>query len=320
MIGCRGRPRRGLDWPPCASNWRWWSLRAPPDGCTDATAARAATPGRTSARARCASGRSHPRRRASRLRRGELIVFSDADSRSEPGAIARSPAFRTPPSATPAARSVFHQAGAGPAADNQEGLYWRYEMAVRTSSHAWRSVTAGNGGFYAVRRSAYVVIDPRMDHDIYFPFHLVKRGLRAVYVPRRAQPRRWSLRSRASLRASVACEPCTGHRAARRHAVPRGYGLRYGWMMPEPPRAALQRLGAAPGCARHECVFAGPRPRLRRDVRLCRSPSCHRAALGRVAPFRSLATTSDERLDRARLWDYLRQATPTRWEAAEGTR
>jgi len=56
-------------------------------------------------------------------------------------------------------------------------------MAVRTLESRLASVTAGNGGLHAVRRSAYVVIDPRMDHDIYFPFQMVKRGLRAVYVP-----------------------------------------------------------------------------------------------------------------------------------------
>src|SRR6202030_4040306 len=77
----------------------------------------------------------------------------------------------------------FVQAAAGAGADNQEGLYWRYEMAVRGAESRLRSVTGGNGGIYAVRRDAYIVVDERMGHDLSFPFNMVKRGCRAVYVP-----------------------------------------------------------------------------------------------------------------------------------------
>ena len=45
------------------------------------------------------------------------------------------------------------------------------------------SITAGNGAIYATRREAYIVVDPIMGHDLSLPFNMVKRGLRAVYVP-----------------------------------------------------------------------------------------------------------------------------------------
>jgi hypothetical protein len=66
---------------------------------------------------------------------------------------------------------------------NQEGVYWRYENAVRALESRLASVTAGNGAIYAVRREAYLRLDPRTSHDLSFPFNLVKRGLRAVYEP-----------------------------------------------------------------------------------------------------------------------------------------
>jgi glycosyltransferase involved in cell wall biosynthesis len=66
--------------------------------------------------------------------------------------------------------------------DNQEGLYWRYEMAVRALESRLRSVTGGNGAIYATRRESYVVVDPVMGHDLSFPFNMVKRGWRAVYA------------------------------------------------------------------------------------------------------------------------------------------
>ena len=67
-----------------------------------------------------------------------------------------------------------------------------------------RSITAGNGAIYATRREAYLEVDPIMGHDLSFPFNMVKRGWRAVYVPPRAPRRRWCPRSRGSSHASGA--------------------------------------------------------------------------------------------------------------------
>ena len=62
-------------------------------------------------------------------------------------------------------------------------MYWRYELWLRAQESALASVTAGNGAIYAVRREAYVEVDPVMGHDLSFPFLMVKRGRRAVYAP-----------------------------------------------------------------------------------------------------------------------------------------
>jgi cellulose synthase/poly-beta-1,6-N-acetylglucosamine synthase-like glycosyltransferase len=66
---------------------------------------------------------------------------------------------------------------------NQEGTYWRYETGVRALESRLGSITAGNGAIYAVRREAYLRLDPRTSHDLSFPFNLVKRGWRCVYEP-----------------------------------------------------------------------------------------------------------------------------------------
>ena len=76
-------------------------------------------------------------------------------------------------------------------------------MWLRAQESALASVTGGNGAIYAVRREAYVEVDPIMGHDLSFPFQMVKtrlpRGLRARGP---GDARRWSRRSRASGRAS----------------------------------------------------------------------------------------------------------------------
>ena len=47
---------------------------------------------------------------------------------------------------------------------NQEGLYWRYEMWVRSLESGQAGVTAGNGGIYAVRRDLYPELAPSRSH------------------------------------------------------------------------------------------------------------------------------------------------------------
>ena len=56
-------------------------------------------------------------------------------------------------------------------------------MFLRAQESALASVTGGNGAIYAVRREAYVEVDPIMGHDLSFPFRMVKNGWRAVYQP-----------------------------------------------------------------------------------------------------------------------------------------
>ena len=71
----------------------------------------------------------------------------------------------------------------GTRAANEEGLYWRYEMAVRELESSLGGVTAGNGAINAIRREAYLFLEPTRGQDISFPFELDKRGWRSVYEP-----------------------------------------------------------------------------------------------------------------------------------------
>jgi glycosyltransferase involved in cell wall biosynthesis len=110
----------------------------------------------------------------------EIVAFSDANVSWRPDALRRLVA----PFADPRVGYACGQVSlVGQDGDNQEGVYWRYEMALRTLESRVRSVTGGNGAIYATRREAYMVVDPIMGHDLSFPFKMVKRGWRAVYAP-----------------------------------------------------------------------------------------------------------------------------------------
>jgi len=111
---------------------------------------------------------------------GELLAFSDANALWEPGALRALAAPFADPKVGYACGQVRFVGDDG---GNQEGLYWRYEMAIRARESQLASVTAGNGAIYAVRPEAYLNVDPVMGHDLSFPFNMVKRGWRAVYAP-----------------------------------------------------------------------------------------------------------------------------------------
>src|SRR5947207_1474622 len=111
---------------------------------------------------------------------GQILAFSDANSYWRSDALRLLVTRFRDERVGYACGRVRFEGGEG---GNQEGLYWRYEMAVRSLETRLAGVTAGNGGIYAVRREAYIELDPSRGQDIGFPFELTKRGWRAVYAP-----------------------------------------------------------------------------------------------------------------------------------------
>jgi cellulose synthase/poly-beta-1,6-N-acetylglucosamine synthase-like glycosyltransferase len=110
---------------------------------------------------------------------GEVLAFSDANSFWRSDALLR----LVEPFADPDVGYVCGQLRYSGGGDNREGVYWRYEMAVRELESGLAGVTAGNGAIYAVRRDAYLPLEAAASHDLSFPFELAKRGRRALYAP-----------------------------------------------------------------------------------------------------------------------------------------
>jgi cellulose synthase/poly-beta-1,6-N-acetylglucosamine synthase-like glycosyltransferase len=150
------------------------------DGSPDDTAARARAAGADRVLELPRGGKIRAQDAGVEHARGELIAFSDANAMWEPDALRCLIAAFADPRVGYACGQVRFVNERG---SNQEGLYWRYEMAIRALESRVRSVTGGNGAIYATRRESYIVVDPIMGHDLSFPFNMVKRGWRAVYVP-----------------------------------------------------------------------------------------------------------------------------------------
>jgi cellulose synthase/poly-beta-1,6-N-acetylglucosamine synthase-like glycosyltransferase len=114
---------------------------------------------------------------------GEILAFSDANAVWAPDALRKLVRnFADPDVAYVCGRAHLETADGR----NKEGLYWRYELALRHDESRLNSITGGNGPIYAVRREDYVEVDPRFGHDLSLPYLMVQRGRRAVYEPEAA--------------------------------------------------------------------------------------------------------------------------------------
>ena len=118
--------------------------------------------------------------RAVRETDAEIVAFSDANATWAPDALRRLvTSFADPEVAYVCGQLKLQDVDGG----NQEGVYWRYELATRAAESRLVSITGGNGAIYAVRRADYVEVDPRFGHDLSLPYLMVQRGRRAVYEP-----------------------------------------------------------------------------------------------------------------------------------------
>jgi len=152
------------------------------DGSPDATPQRAREAGADTVLELPRGGKIRAQDAGVRAARGEIVAFSDANAFWAPDALRRLAAPFT------ADQRVGYVCGNvsfvnDDGGTNQEGLYWRYEMALRARESRLASVTGGNGAIYATRRASYIEVDPIMGHDLSFPFNMVKRGWKALYAP-----------------------------------------------------------------------------------------------------------------------------------------
>ncbi len=252
---------------------------------------------------------------------GEILAFSDANALWDPDALERLVRRFAEARLGYVCGQLRYTAADG---GNQEGAYWRFENTVRALEGRLGSVTAGNGAIYAVRREAYLKLDPRTSHDLSLPFNLVKRGWRAGYEPA----------ARASERPLPSVEgEFRRKRRMMSHAWPtvvrggmlnpRGYGLLYGFeifshraLRYATPLLHLIVFGTNVALVSEGGVYVIT---LTAQLALLVGAALNPITAGRVRLFALchyyvLVTASLA----AGLWDWIAKGTPTTWERAEG--
>ena len=121
--------------------------------------------------------------RAMERARGEVVVFSDANCRYRHDALREMAApFADPTVGVVSGRKMV---AASDGLGYSEGLYWRYESAIRRAETRLGCCLGVNGEIFAIRRSlfspapAWVVND-----DTWMAMHVIKAGYRVAYNDR----------------------------------------------------------------------------------------------------------------------------------------
>jgi cellulose synthase/poly-beta-1,6-N-acetylglucosamine synthase-like glycosyltransferase len=258
---------------------------------------------------------------------GEIVAFSDANALWEPDALRNLvAAFEDERVGYACGRVTFVQASESASATNQEGVYWRYEMALRERESRLRSVTAGNGAIYATRRDSYIVVDPIMGHDLSFPFNMVKRGWRAVEVPNALATEKMVPSIEGEWRRKRRMMSHTWPIVIRGGMLsPKGYTFGYALMMVS--HRLLRYLTPflhVLALAANLALVAEGAGAIYTVTLVLQLALLAAAALAAAMPVRALLIARYYVLTAASpaagLWDWARHGTTASWQAAEGTR
>jgi cellulose synthase/poly-beta-1,6-N-acetylglucosamine synthase-like glycosyltransferase len=135
--------------------------------------------------------------------RGDLLIFSDANSLFEPGAIrALVQHFDDPSIGGVCGKLVLHSPLSQAA---NESLYWRYENVIKAYEGQLGILASANGAIYAIRRSLYrrLPTHKRIADDLVVAAGVLQQGFRVVYEPRAIAHEKTSTRIAEDLRRKI---------------------------------------------------------------------------------------------------------------------
>jgi cellulose synthase/poly-beta-1,6-N-acetylglucosamine synthase-like glycosyltransferase len=123
---------------------------------------------------------------AVREARGEVLVFTDANTRFRRDALAMLASnFADPRVGGVAGHTAYDVHEDADATGHGEDLYWRYDTWLKSRETRTGSVVSAHGGMYAVRKSLFrPVEDPAVTDDFAISTAVVDQGHRLVFEPR----------------------------------------------------------------------------------------------------------------------------------------
>jgi cellulose synthase/poly-beta-1,6-N-acetylglucosamine synthase-like glycosyltransferase len=117
------------------------------------------------------------------LASGELVVFTDATTRLDRGALRALVRPFADPSVGCVAASLVYESRARSLTGQGGAAYWGYEVSLRRAESELGSLVGVSGCLYAVRRCAYRPIPPELISDFVIALYVRECGLRTVLEP-----------------------------------------------------------------------------------------------------------------------------------------
>ncbi|MEF8788140.1 MAG: glycosyltransferase family 2 protein, partial [Planctomycetota bacterium] len=113
---------------------------------------------------------------------GDIIVFTDANTRIEPDAVQKLIRhFENPQIGAVCGELRLERSESG---ENREGFYWRYEVALKTLESRLNGVLGANGSLYALRKELFPDLTPDIvTDDFVIPMKVKQQGYDVTYDP-----------------------------------------------------------------------------------------------------------------------------------------
>lgn len=110
-----------------------------------------------------------------------VTVFSDANAMYAPDAITKLVRnLADPIVGYVVGAALYTDADQGASAQN-ENLYWRYELAIKSMESRLHSVVGGDGAIYAIRTELWEPLQQQDINDFVNPLQIVAKGYRGVF-------------------------------------------------------------------------------------------------------------------------------------------
>ncbi|GAB4284491.1 MAG: hypothetical protein Kow0058_03620 [Roseovarius sp.] len=115
--------------------------------------------------------------------RGDVVVFTDANSLLAPGSLRAMLRHFADPAVGGVCGRISVDADSAGSIGRAEGLYWRYDQALKAAESRLGGTIAAQGSIYALRREICAPVPPGMADDFILSVRAVDRGYRLVFEP-----------------------------------------------------------------------------------------------------------------------------------------
>jgi cellulose synthase/poly-beta-1,6-N-acetylglucosamine synthase-like glycosyltransferase len=114
---------------------------------------------------------------------GDILVFSDAGSLYRADTLRRMVGHFADPEVGLVGGRIRYVNPDVTSVALGEGLYWRYEVFLRTAESAIGSAMVVSGAVYAIRRNLYRAVADHLPDDFMSPLNVLDQGKRVIYDP-----------------------------------------------------------------------------------------------------------------------------------------
>ncbi len=113
----------------------------------------------------------------------DIIIFSDANAMYKKDAVSELVKYFAMPDTGYVMGAALYTDASESEASQSEGLYWKFELALKKLETKFHSVVGGDGAIYAIRRELYWPLEDDDINDFVNPLQIVAKGYRGIFNP-----------------------------------------------------------------------------------------------------------------------------------------